>query len=493
MSSAYRELEERFRAIALLEDAQNLLHWDASTYMPDGAAAARAEQVAGLSALKHRMITEERLGEWLEEAQSHTSSLGEWQNANLREMHRHFIHANCLEARLVEELSRVSLESEHCWFTARKNNDFAAMQPYLEHLLMLTREAASAKAEALGCGAYDALLDQYDPGLRMEAIDACFIPLAARLPGLIDAVLERQDSAPRPNLSASVTKQEALGRALLEALGFDFGALRLDTSPHPFCGGARGDIRITSRYNAEDFTEGLFGVLHESGHALYERQLPRDWRYQPVGEARGMSLHESQSLLVEMQLGSSRAFVTFLLPLVKQHLGASLSASELYAAITRVERGQIRVTADEVTYPAHILLRYDLEKRLLSGDVPVGDLPDAWAEGMERLLGIRPDSDRDGCLQDIHWPGGAFGYFPTYTLGALIAAQLMETARIALPELDAQVERGEFSPLQAWLGERVHAPASRYQTTELVANVTGKPLGIEAYLRYIERKYLGHD
>lgn len=493
MSSAYRELEERFRSVALLEDAQNLLHWDASTYMPDHAAEARAEQAATLSALRHRLMTEERLGGLLEDAAAHTASLGEWQQANLREMRRHFVHSNCLEARLVEKLSRVCLESEHRWFTARAENDFAAMKPYFEHILVLTREAAAAKAEVLGCGAYDALLDQYDPGLRMAAIDACFIPLAERLPGLIDTVLERQGVATDTNLSAPVTSQETLGRAVLEALGFDFSALRLDTSPHPFCGGARGDIRITSRYNPEDFTEGLFGVLHESGHALYERQLPRDWRYQPVGDARGMSLHESQSLLVEMQLGQSRAFVNFLLPLIERHLGKSFSSSGLYAALTRVERGLIRVTADEVTYPAHILLRYDLEKRLLSGDLPVGDLPEAWAEGMERLLGIRPDTDRDGCLQDIHWPGGAFGYFPTYTLGALIAAQLMEAARNALPELDAQVARGEFAPLQRWLGERVHAPASRFHTTELVEGVTGKPLGIAAYLRYIERKYLEKD
>ncbi len=486
----YDELERRFRSMSLLDDAQALLHWDASTFMPDGAAQARAEQGAALSALKHRLMTEDALADLLLEADAQREALAPWQQANLREMHRNWAHANCLEETLVEEMSRLCLESEHVWFTARKENDFARMRPYLERIVSLTRDMAAAKAETFACEPYDALLDSYDPGLRSALIDACFTPLAEVLPGLIDTALSRQGAASMLDLSASVTQQEALGRALLTALNFDFSSLRLDVSPHPFCGGARGDIRITTRYNPDDLTEGLFGVLHESGHALYEKQLPLPWRYQPVGEARGMSMHESQSLWVEMQLAQSPAFIRFLLPLLEQHLGRPFDAGALYSAVTKVERGLIRVTADEVTYPAHILLRYGLEKQLLADVITVEDLPDAWAEGMELLLGIVPEDDRDGCLQDVHWPGGAFGYFPTYTMGALIAAQLMETMREQLPELDTLVERGEFAPLQSWLAERVHSQGSFLGTAELVERATGKPLGIDAFTRYIERKYI---
>lgn len=494
MSTAYETLEKRFRTIALLEDAQGILHWDATTQMPDGSAEARGEQMAALSAQCHQLLTDPAVAEWLERATTNTS-LNVWQSANLREMRRRWVHAACLDASLVEEFSKTTLESEHLWFSARKENDFARMRPYLERIVTLCREMAVAKAEALECSPYEALLDHYDPGLRTKTIDACFAPLEERLPDVIAAAIEQQRKVEKQDFSASATKQEALALDVLTRMKFDFSGGRLDKSPHPFCGGARGDVRITTRYNEDDFTESLFGVLHESGHALYERQLPKDWRYQPVGDARGMSLHESQSLFVEMQLGQSHAFLHFLQPLLKKNLGKDFRAETLYDNISRVERGLIRVTADEVTYPAHILLRYRLEKAMLAGKLAVADLPEAWREGMKELLGTAPEAgdDRDGCLQDIHWPGGSFGYFPTYTLGAMIAAQLMEAARSALPELDAQVERGEFALLQQWQAEHIHAPASLYSTEELVMRATGKPLGSEAYTRYIERKYLGKD
>lgn len=486
--TAYIELETRFREIALLEDAASILHWDATTQMPEGSAAVRGEQISTLSGLRHRLLCDARLGELLKEA----TTTDAWQQANLREMRRIHQHATCLEPALVEELSRISVESEHVWFTARKDNDFATMQPYFERMITLTRAAADAKGQVLGCAPYDALLDSYDPGLRMAMIDPCFEDLAAFLPPTIEAAIERQGQDGACDLSAPQLAQEQLSRRLLEAMNFDFAHGRLDTSPHPFCGGAKGDVRITTRYNESDFTEALFGVLHESGHALYERQLPESWRYQPVGDARGMSLHESQSLFVEMQLGQSPAFMEFLLPLLKEALGkVDYDAGMIYRASTRVERGLIRVTADEITYPLHIILRYRLEKALLSGDLAVADLPGAWAEGMRELLGMTPPDDKDGCLQDIHWPGGAFGYFPTYTLGALMAAQFMEAARTALPELDRQIARGEFAPLQNWQKENIHSLASRYSTPELIERATGKPLGTEAYTRYISRKYLG--
>ncbi len=487
--SAYAKLESRFRELSLLEDVGGILHWDASTHLPSGAAHTRGEQMAALSGMEHRLINAPDVKDWLDEAKRET--LTDWQQANLTEMQRKWTHATCIPEALDEELSRLSVESEHVWFEARKDDDFPRMRPYLEQLLVLTREVAALRGEALQCSAYDAMLDYYDPGMRMTTIDRCFSELEAFLPDAITGAQKNSTHTDSVNLSAPLEAQRTLSVTVLEKMGFDFTQGRLDESVHPFCGGAKGDIRITTRYTESDLSEALFGVLHESGHGLYERQLPEDWRYQPVGEARGMSLHESQSLLIEMQLGQSKAFADFLTPIISEICGRTITPGMFYAATSVVKPGLIRVTADEVTYPIHIILRYRLEKAMLRGDLAVKDLPGAWSDGMDELLGIRPETDRDGCLQDIHWPGGAFGYFPTYTMGALIAAQLMEAIRRDLRELESDIRAGQFNALQNWLSTHVHGLGSRYSTMDIVEQATGKPLGTEAFTGYIGKKYLG--
>lgn len=279
----------------------------------------------------------------------------------------------------------------------------------------------------------------------------------------------------------------------MRAVGFDFERGRLDVSLHPFCGGATDDVRITTRYDEDDCMRALMGVLHETGHALYEQGRPSAWRHQPVGSARGMSLHESQSLLVEMQACRSREFCEFLAPVLRSEFhgeGPAWEAENLHRLATRVEPGFIRVDADEVTYPAHILLRYELETAMIVGDLAVADLPAAFNDGMKRLLGLDVPNDRLGCLQDIHWPGGAFGYFPTYTLGALAAAQLFAAACERHPGIPDALARGDFSELRGWLRENVHAKASFLETDELLVEATGRPLGAEAFLRHLDRRYL---
>ncbi|MBL8706893.1 MAG: carboxypeptidase M32, partial [Rhodospirillales bacterium] len=288
-------------------------------------------------------------------------------------------------------------------------------------------------------------------------------------------------------------KQRALGRRLMESIGFDFAHGRLDESAHPFTGGIPDDVRITTRYDEEDFTRGLMGVLHETGHALYERGLPARWRLQPVGDARGMALHESQSLLMEMQACRSRAFVTFAAPLMRaafEGIGPAWDAENVYRIYTRVEPGFIRVDADEVTYPAHVILRYRLEKAMIAGELDLADLPGAWNEGMKSLLGIVPPDDRLGCLQDIHWPDGAWGYFPTYTLGAMAAAQLFAAAKQAVPGLVEDIARGDFQPLMAWLVQNVHGQGSRGTTDEILAAATGAPLGDAAFRAHLQARYI---
>lgn len=287
--------------------------------------------------------------------------------------------------------------------------------------------------------------------------------------------------------------QFQLARRLMQTTGFDFNHGRLDLSLHPFCGGVAEDVRITTRYSEAEFVHGLMGVLHETGHALYERGRPPAWRYQPVGLARGMAIHESQSLLIEMQVCRGPEFLQFLAPLLREAFGdqdGALAPENLCRLYARVGPGLIRVEADEVCYPSHVILRYRLEKALIAGELALGDLPAAWNEGMRELLGLMPPSDREGCLQDIHWFVGAWGYFPTYTLGAMTAAQLYDAAKRASPEIPKAIAGGDFRPLVAWLAEHVHSQASRWSSQELIERASGRPLDPAVFKAHLERRYL---
>jgi carboxypeptidase Taq len=410
-------------------------------------------------------------------------------------MRRQWRHATAVPGDLVEALQRASSRCEQRWRRAREESDFAGVLPDLKIVLDLTRETADAKAARLDCSPYDALLDQYEPGGKSAEIDRLFADLAQFLPELLTRALEaqaRRPAAPPPEGPFAIKAQRALGVRLMSRLGFDFEHGRLDVSLHPFCGGTPDDVRITTRYEEGDFRGALMGVLHETGHALYERGLPEAWRRQPVGLARGMAMHESQSLLVEMQACRSLEFSAFLAPLLREAFAAAgpeWEAESFYRRNIRVAPGFIRVDADEVTYPAHVILRYRLERALLAGDLGLADLPAAWNDGMRELLGLVPPDDRRGCLQDIHWYDGAIGYFPTYTLGAMIAAQLFDAAKRADPAIVPGIAGGDFAPLLAWLRREVHGRASLLSTAELVAAATGKPLDAALYKAHLERRY----
>ncbi len=496
MATAYAELETRFKRRNLVQEASGVLQWDLETLMPPGGGEARTEQLATLSVVAHEMLTDKALGDLFAQAGAE-KSLDDWQLANLREMKRNWRHATCLPTDLVEATSKAVSESELCWRKARPANDFKSLLPLLQRVLDLVREQAQIKSQAFGVSPYDALLDQYEPDARAAEIEPVFAKLAEFLPGFIAAVIEKQTRGPKiekPLGPFPAAKQEALARTLMEAVGFDFDHGRLDTSAHPFCGGVPDDIRLTTRWDEQDFTRGLMGVLHETGHAMYERGLPKAWRNQPVGSALGMSIHESQSLLIEMQASRSREFIEWMAPVAAAALGGSGPAwgsENLYRLYTKVDRGLIRVDADEATYPAHVILRFRLEQALIAGDMKLADLPGAWAEGMKELIGIVPPDDRDGCMQDIHWPGGAWGYFPTYTLGAMTAAQLFDAARRANPGIPAALGKGDFSPLMAWLRTNVHGKGSLVSARELLIQATGKPLDPEIYKAHLQNRYLG--
>ena len=492
----YAELEKRFGRMSAVNRAGAILNWDRSTMMPAGASDDRADQLATLGVISHEMMVAPDMPDLLSRAEEGKASLDAWRAANLREMRHAWTHENALPSDLVEARTRASSACEMAWREAKKNNDFKSLLPSMMEVLKITRRIAEAKSAALGLSHYDALLDEYEPGGRAVRIDAMFDELSAFLPGMLSKVMERQkaEGAPLPLEGPfPVEAQRQLGEGLIRIIGFDFNHGRLDVSAHPFTGGTADDVRITTRYDEDDFARALMGVLHETGHALYEAGLPRDWRRQPVGNARGMVLHESQSLLMEMQACRGRDFIDFAAPRMRAAFGKSgpaWQADNIHRIYTRAAPGFIRVDADEVTYPLHIVLRYRLERAMLAGDLALADLPGAWNDGMRELLGIVPPTDALGCLQDIHWPDGAIGYFPTYTLGALAAAQLFAAAKTAVPGLLASIGKGDFAPLLGWLRANVHGKGSIADTDAILSAATGAPLGTAAFKAHLESRYL---
>lgn len=490
--TAYQTLEARAKRVADIEGALAILGWDAQTMMPKGGSEARGEQVATLSQMAHEIVTAPDLADLLDEAEAGAAALDDWQAANLKKMRRAQRRAAAIDPALVSAMAKATNRAEMTWRDARAKADFGALLPDLEEVFRLTREKASSLADAFGLEPYDALLDSFERGLRRSAIDPIFSRLGDFLPGFLEKVLSSQKK-PLPIEGPFPSKaQKALGQRLMSTLGFDFDHGRLDESQHPFCGGLPDDVRITTRYDEAEVTSALMGVLHETGHALYEAGLPKAWRSQPVGSSLGMAVHESQSLLIEMQVCRSAEFLSFLSPLLAEQFGAreAFSADNLYRDAIWVERGLIRVDADEVTYPLHIILRYQLEQALLSGDLALKDLPGAWKDGMAELVGIIPDDDAKGCLQDIHWPGGAIGYFPCYTLGAIAAGQLFEAIGKTEPGIDEDFAKGGFSRLLGWLRRHVHERGSTVDMQTLLTEATGQPLTLEPYLAHLERRYL---
>jgi carboxypeptidase Taq len=394
---------------------------------------------------------------------------------------------------LVEASSRANSACETIWRTARQNSDFSAVQPALAEVLNLTRQTAGILGERLGLTPYDALLSQYQRGVTAAEVAPVFAEYESFLRQVLPEVEAYQrhhqfDALPPGPYPASV--QEALCRRLSQEAGLDFSHARLDRSAHPFCGGTPSDIRITTRYDEQDFCSAMLGVLHETGHALYEQHLPGEYRRQPVGAAAGMATHESQSLIVEMQAVRSDAYLGYLAPVLSEAFGRGITAGGLKSRLRRVKRSFIRVEADELTYPAHVILRFRLEQAMISGDLAVRDLPQAWGQGLHALLGITPPDDAQGCLQDIHWYDGAFGYFPAYTLGAMAAAQLMAAARRVVAKLDESLMAGDLSGLIAWLSENVHAKGSRLDFNALLTEATGEKLNPAAFRAHLLARYL---
>lgn len=493
--SVYTDLEAKMREISRLKEIQAITGWDEACMMPSGGGAGRSQAMATLSTVIHARLCDPEIGELLNRARGE-DSLDPWQSANLVDIEREYVEATAVPADLVRAASLARLNCEQAWRKARAANDWGAIRPLLEEVVNLSRQEADALAAATGLERYDALLDAYEPELRAAHIEPVFEDLKRFLPGVLDEVLGRQQEPLPLEGPFPVADQRRLCEDVMHLLGFDFDRGRFDVSHHPFCGGVPDDTRITTRYTEASFIESLMAICHETGHALYQQGLPVGWREQPVGRALGAAVHESQSLLMELQVCRSRAFIGQLAPTVRARFGRedgdpAWSGENLYRHATEVARGFIRVDADEVTYPLHVILRFELERELLSGALPVAALPDAWNDAMGRYLGLSTEGDfANGCMQDVHWYAGLFGYFPTYTLGALGAAQWFATAREADPAIEAGIAEGDLAPLLAWLRSNIHERGRQTTLQPLFREVTGAPLDAGFYKRHIESRYL---
>jgi carboxypeptidase Taq len=493
--NAYADLIRRVKDAGVLASCASVLDWDEQTYMPRQGSAYRAEQMALLARLGHEMLTAPEIGQRLAEVEGSdvVRDLDSVPAANVREIRRHYDRAVKLPKELVEELARVTTRAKMAWVDARKAKDFGQFRPWLERIVQLKREQAAA----IGFSGvpYDALLDEYEPGATTAEITRTFAALRADLVPLVAAIVGSGKASKRDLLQREypVDRQEIFGQAAAAAIGFDFSSGRLDRTAHPFCSGlGPGDCRLTTRYNERHFNESFFGVLHEAGHGIYEQGLDPEHFGTPAGSAASLGIHESQSRLWENQVGRGRPFWEHFFPRARQVFFDALSdvaLDDFLFAVNDVRPSFIRVEADEATYNMHIILRFELEQALVAGDLKPADVPGAWNEKFRQSFQLTPPDDALGCLQDIHWSMGGIGYFPTYTLGNLYAAQFMEQARRDLGDLDGDFRRGDFGRLKGWLNEKIHRHGQRFRAGDLCRRVTGRPLSHQPLLNYLRGKY----
>ncbi len=479
--------------------------------MPAGGNQARSEAMAELSVHIHGLMTQPQLGDWIADAEN--EALNGEQQSSLREIKRQWQQANLLPEKLVEAKSLAGSKCEHAWRSQRGNNDWVGFEKNWREVVELSREEAQIRADAANLTPYDAMLDIYEPGTSSASLDILFADVKTWLPNLIDEVIEKQSSEQfnAPSGIYSTEKQKALGLEVMKLLQFDFEHGRLDESVHPFCGGVPSDVRITTRYDEAEFVQSLMGIVHETGHARYEQGLPKHLAGQPAGEARSMGIHESQSLFFEMQVGRSDPFIGHLAKLAGQQFSGSEFEKDNFQKIyTRVKKDFIRVDADELTYPAHVILRYEIERDLINGKIKHTDVPELWNTKMQSYLGLSTQGNftngcmqdihwteskctvhnyKDGCLQDIHWTQGAFGYFPSYTLGAMYAAQFMAAMKKTV-DIDGAIRSGDLSPIFNWLSEKIWSKGSLLTTDELVAQATGETLNASYFKEHLKSRYL---
>lgn len=488
---AYARFIDIVQEINVTRSIEAVLEWDQETYMPPRGAETRAAQVSLIAGHAHDRMTSDELGAALA-AVEQAADADPIVATNVRETRRLYDRAVKLPRKLVQDIARTTTLSRNAWVAARETSQFSGFAPHLEQLLALKREVA----ELLGYTGepYNALLDEFEPGATAADVQRVFDGVRQELVPLVAAIKDAPRQPQRELLTrhCPAAAQAAFARQVVAAMGYDFDAGRIDTTTHPFCTGfSPDDVRITVRYDEAYIPAALFGLMHEAGHALYEQGLQMKHAQTPMGQSVSLGIHESQSRMWENMVGRSRSFWTHYFEPLQAAFPAfqDVTVEDWHFAINAVQPSFIRVEADEVTYNLHIMLRFEIERRLMAGKLTVADVPEAWNALMQELLGITPPDDGQGCLQDIHWSLGVFGYFPTYALGNLYAAQFFAAAQRAMPELDAQFARGELRPLREWLRANIHQHGQRYRATELVEVVTGKPLSAQPFVAYLHGKF----
>lgn len=495
----YNRLTAELKEIALLGSVAGVLGWDEQVMMPAKGAQLRAGQSGLMARLHHERFISPQVGRMLGELENSNLMADPHADAvvNIRHTRRSYDRAATLSASLVEQITQTGVHCQQAWVEARKKSDYAIFKPWLDKMLELKRQEAKCYLSAGSDRAdrprtlYDALLEGFEPGERADNLRRVFAELRAELVPLIEKVAgtAKPNSAEVLHRRFPLHEQEQLAREAAAKIGFDFEAGRLDVSAHPFCSGiGPGDVRLTTRFRENSFPDAFFGVLHETGHGLYHQGLPVEHYGTPRGAPISLGIHESQSRMWENLVGRGRAFWRYFWPKAQERFGpvlAGVSMDQWLAAIHQIRPSLIRVEADEATYNLHIILRFELEQALLNDDLPTADLPAEWNARMKRDLGVDVPDDARGCLQDIHWSGGMIGYFPTYTMGNLYAAQFFEQAQKDLDNLDESFARGDFTPLRNWLREKIHSQGMRFSASELVRDVTGRELSAEPLMKHL--------
>ena len=495
--SPYEELIGLVKKASLLNSTAALVSWDQEVMMPKGGIEHRSHQLSQLASLSHEMAISPRIGELLDACESDSSITSDPISVaavNVREIRRAYDRRTKLPTSLVEEEAMLSSHGQHAWAEARKKSDFRHFQPWLEKIVALLKRKAECFGWAADGEPWDALAEDYEPGCTAKQVAALFAPLREQLQHLISDLMA--SSSPPSNafneLSLPIEQQERFVRFVAEKIGFDFDRGRLDRSTHPFCSGTHcHDVRLTTRLAEAFVNDALGSTMHEAGHGIYEQGLLEEHIGTPVGDSVSLGIHESQSRMWENQVGRSRQFWEWMYPKLKEFFGdaiSRLSLDEVYGGANIVKPDFIRVEADEATYNMHIMIRFELERAIMKGDLAVADIPGVWNEKYKEYLGLDVPDDRRGCLQDIHWSMTSMGYFPTYTLGNLYCAQFFETAQQQIPGLMEQFQRGEFGQLKRWLNENIHAHGQRYRAADLCEHVTGRPLSAEPLLRHLNDK-----
>lgn len=488
----YKDLETKFARIYKLEQAIELLFWDDQVNMPSSSSESRAQVISEMQLVVQELLLSNNVAELISETDN--KDLNAWQQSNLKAMNKQYQDARAIPPDLQQAYTLTVMKSKNAWRELRAKNDWNSFLPIFKEVVNLSRQRGDALASKFGMPIYDALLKTSQEDFDSKSIESFFNDLKTWLPNLAKDIIDKQSTPKLITGNFPTNIQKELGLEIMKVLGFDSTRGRLDISHHPFCGGVPSDVRITTRYYDDDFTKSLMAIIHETGHASYEQGLPREWEFQPVGTNCGMMIHESQSLLFEMQIGRSPEFIKFLIPKIKQFFGEQeeFNLNNMINLYHHVEAGYIRVYADEVTYPLHVILRYEIEKDLMEGKIEAHHIPELWDNKMQQYLGLSTKGNyQNGCMQDMHWPSGLFGYFPSYTLGAMLAAQLFTSIREQIPNIANDIKMGDISKIRDWLSKNLWQIANSTTPNQLIINATGKKLSTEYFKQHLFNRYIG--